>query len=66
MILLEDTRQSEPPAFEMIKERLAQAMKNQRILDYIAGLRKKAQIEVKDDAVGEQAAEQTDAPVIEE
>ncbi len=66
VILLEDTRQSEPPAFEMIKERLAQAMKNQRILDYIAGLRKKAQIEVKDDAMGEQAAEQTDAPVIEE
>lgn len=47
VILLEDSRSVEPPAFESIKDQIRVGLQNQLIEQYIASLRKKASIEIK-------------------
>ncbi|WP_018954559.1 peptidylprolyl isomerase [Thioalkalivibrio sulfidiphilus] len=47
VILLEDTRSSEPPPFEAVRDRVAQILDNRALQDYIGDLRAAAKIEVK-------------------
>lgn len=47
VILLEDTRSVEPPAFEAVKEQIRVGLQNKLIEQYIADLRKKAKIELQ-------------------
>jgi len=47
VILLEDTRRSEPPPFEAVRDRGAQILDNRALQDYIGDLRTAAKIEVK-------------------
>jgi peptidyl-prolyl cis-trans isomerase C len=54
VILLEDSRTSEPPAFELVKERLEQVVKSRQIGEYIEEMKKNAKIE---------KLEQAEAPV---
>ncbi len=46
IILLEDTRKTTPPPFEQVKPQLQMMVRNQRIQDYIQGLREKAEVEI--------------------
>ncbi len=56
VIKLEDSRQSEPPAFEEIKGRLEQMLKQRQIGDYIQAVKDKADISIKGEG---------DAPAVE-
>jgi len=47
VLKLDDTRKQEPPTFEQSKKQLSRAIQQQRIQDYVAGLRKKAKVDVK-------------------
>ena len=47
VILVEDSRNVEPPPFDSIKEQIRVGLQNQMIEKYIASLRKKAKIEIK-------------------
>lgn len=47
VIKLEDKRQAEPPAFDDIKARLERMLKQQKVRDYIQGLKDKADISIK-------------------
>jgi peptidyl-prolyl cis-trans isomerase C len=46
VIKLEDTRNAKPPTFDEVKPRLKQNVEQQRLSDYIKGLRDKAKIKV--------------------
>lgn len=46
IIKLEDSRDVAPPTFEQVKPKLAQALKQKRVADYIQSLEKKADIKV--------------------
>lgn len=48
IIKLEDSRQAEPPAFEEVKVRLDQMLKQRKVRDYIQALKDKAEIAMKD------------------
>jgi len=48
VILLEDTRQSTPPAFDDIKDRLKVLVANQELQQHIKQIREKAKIEISD------------------
>lgn len=69
VILLEDTREVAPPAFEQVAPRIQRVLMNQRIQDYINELREKAKISgvetVTEDAAakenGSEAAPEDDA-----
>ena len=45
VIKLEDTREGQPPALEEVREQLTSRLRNQRLNDYMAELRKDAKIE---------------------
>ena len=45
VIKLEDTRASQPPALEEVREKIVNRLRNQRLNDYMAELRKDAKIE---------------------
>lgn len=63
IIKLEDSRRSEPPAFEEIKGRLEQMLKQRKIREYIQALKDKADISIKgkDEApAAKKPAESTD------
>jgi peptidyl-prolyl cis-trans isomerase C len=45
VILLEDTRETEPPPFEEIKGQLEEQAQRQQLADYVASLRGKAEVE---------------------
>jgi len=47
VIKLEDTRSAEPPSFEDIKPKIKQMVEQQRMGNYIKGLREKAEVNVK-------------------
>lgn len=47
VIKLEDTRKAEPPSFEQVKPKLKQMLEQERLRNYITGLRDKAKIELK-------------------
>lgn len=47
VILLEDSRSIDPPAYETIKEQIRVGLQNSLIEEYILSLRKKAKIEIK-------------------
>ena len=47
VILREDTRQAEPPAFEELKDRLRQNMEQQKFQDYFNALKASAKLEIK-------------------
>jgi len=46
VIKLEDTRDAKPPTFDEVKPRLEQSIQQQRLSDYIKGLRDKAKIKI--------------------
>ena len=46
IIRLEDSREVDPPSFDMVKERLGQALRQQRIALYIKSLHEKAEIKI--------------------
>ena len=46
VIMLDDTRESEVPAFEQVKSQLQMMAQNQQVQDYVAGLRSSATIEI--------------------
>jgi len=46
IIKLEDSRDVAPPTFEQVKPKLAQALKQKRVAEYIQSLEKKADIKV--------------------
>jgi len=48
IIILDDVRESTPPAFEEVKPQLQTFVQKQRIQDYIASLRQSATIEIKE------------------
>ncbi len=50
IIKLEDSRQAEPPAFEEVKGRLEQMLKQRKIRDYIQALKDKADVAIKGEA----------------
>jgi peptidyl-prolyl cis-trans isomerase C len=41
---LDDTRQSKPPAFEEVKEQLAESMRRRKLQDFQQALKAKAKI----------------------
>lgn len=47
VILLEDTREIKPPAFEQVKESVRGIMRNKQIKDYLDQLKAKAKVDVK-------------------
>jgi peptidyl-prolyl cis-trans isomerase C len=47
VILLEDTRKAEPPALELVREKLAESLRQQHVAEYVQGLREKAKVEIK-------------------
>ncbi|MEM7612815.1 MAG: peptidylprolyl isomerase [Pseudomonadota bacterium] len=47
VILREDSRQAEPPAFEELEDRLRQSMEQQKFQDYFLALKAAASLEVK-------------------
>lgn len=49
VILREDSKAAEPPAFETVKPQIEGMMKRQKIQEYIAGLRKGAKVELFDE-----------------
>jgi len=55
VIKLEDMRQSEPPAFDTMKDRLEQMLKQSKVRDYITSLKEKAKITIE--------GEKNEAPV---
>lgn len=48
VILLEDTRSVEPPAFADVKDSVRGIMKNKQIQDYLEQLKAKSKVEIKD------------------
>jgi len=46
VIKLEDTRDAKPPTFDEVKPKLQQSIEQQRLSDYIKGLREKAKIKI--------------------
>ncbi|MEW6354483.1 MAG: peptidylprolyl isomerase [Pseudomonadota bacterium] len=52
VILLEDTREIKPPEFENVKDSVRNILRNKQIQDYLAELKNKAKIEVKESAAG--------------
>lgn len=62
IILLEDTRTPTPPPYEQVKPQLEMMVRNQRVQDYIQGLRGNADIEIVEDAIAPAPAP-TPAPV---
>lgn len=47
VIVLDDVRESTPPAFEQVKPQLQSFLQKQRVQQYISGLRQGAQIDIK-------------------
>jgi len=47
VILLEDTRRSEPPPFEAVRDRIGQILDNRALQEYIAELRAAAKVEIE-------------------
>ena len=47
VIKLEDSRNAEPPSFEQVKPKILQMVEQQRLGDYIKGLRDDAKVDVK-------------------
>lgn len=47
IIILDDVRDTTPPAFEQVKPQLQAFMQKQRVQEYISGLREGAQIDIK-------------------
>lgn len=47
VIRLEDMRDAEPPAFDKVKPQIANAIRQQRMAEYVKGLRSKAKIDIK-------------------
>ncbi|SCZ64080.1 peptidylprolyl isomerase [Thiohalomonas denitrificans] len=56
VIKLDESRQSEPPAFEDLKGQLAQMTQQRRVSEYIAALREKADISINGEAGEEKTA----------
>ena len=56
IILLEDTRESTPPPFEQVKPQLEMMVRNQRVQDYLSGLREAADIQIMEAEVMPEAA----------
>jgi peptidyl-prolyl cis-trans isomerase C len=54
VIYVEDTRESPPPPYEQVRDRVADVLKRRQIEDYIASLREKAKVDI---TLEEQAAE---------
>ncbi|MGD8514062.1 MAG: peptidylprolyl isomerase, partial [Granulosicoccaceae bacterium] len=46
VIYVEDTRESPPPPYEQVRDRVADVLKRRQIEDYIASLREQAQVEI--------------------
>lgn len=61
VIKLEDTRQTEPPAFEQMKSRLEKMAQQRKVGEYIEALKKSAKISIKDDA---ETSKDTDASAV--
>ncbi len=59
VIILDDSRETTPPALEQVKPQLQAFMQKQRVQQYISGLRQGAQIDVK---LEEAAAAETPVP----
>lgn len=62
VIMLEETREAEPPSFDEVKPQLEVALKRQMVLEKLSELREKAKIELNEDVVkmkedGAEAAE---------
>jgi peptidyl-prolyl cis-trans isomerase C len=47
VILLEDTREAEPPALDQVREKLTEALRQQHVAKYVERLREKAKVEIK-------------------
>lgn len=47
ILKLADIRKKEPPTLEQTKQQLARAIQQQRIQEYVTGLRKKAKVDIK-------------------
>jgi len=61
VILLEDTREIKPPAFEQVKESVRGIMRNKQIKDYLDQLKAKAKVDVKTANAAPAAANATPA-----
>ncbi|CAK0760175.1 peptidyl-prolyl cis-trans isomerase C [Gammaproteobacteria bacterium] len=48
VILLEDVRETPPPSFDKVKDRIKMAMQRTKLQEYIQNLRNEAKIEIKD------------------
>jgi peptidyl-prolyl cis-trans isomerase C len=48
VILLEDVRESTPPEFDQVKEQIRMVVQNQRLQEYLNGLREAAKVEMVD------------------
>jgi peptidyl-prolyl cis-trans isomerase C len=51
VIMLDDVRDLTPPPLEQVKKQLKVVMQNQRLKDYVAGLREKAAIEINEETM---------------
>ncbi|MEA3275734.1 MAG: peptidylprolyl isomerase [Pseudomonadota bacterium] len=51
VILLEETREGEPPAFEDVKDELVVALQRDQLASYISGLREKANLQLNPDLI---------------
>lgn len=51
VILLEDTRETEPPKLEDVKDELTQALQRQTLANYVTGLREKADLKLNTDLI---------------
>jgi peptidyl-prolyl cis-trans isomerase C len=65
VILLEDTRTSEPPAFDLVKERMLQSLQTHKVAEYLDEIKKNAKIErvaQPEEKAAEESAEKAEAP----
>ena len=61
VIILDDSRQSTPPDFEMLKPQIMSMVQNQRLQEYIAKLRESATINIVADSVATEPAAEAPA-----
>ena len=62
IILLEETREADPPALETVKLELVSTLQREALANYVSELREKAALELNSDLIKQPDSDTADAP----